>query len=100
MLRASRPTETHARGAQARPTEPAGAGVAAGPTTGPPPQPETHDAASATPSATTPIRLATTNIPRSPRSLAELRSQSPLRRAGSLVPPGIHRAVSEEWSRL
>src|SRR5690349_2511245 len=98
MLLASRLSEMHARGAQALPAEPAGAGggVAAGPpAVGPPPQPDRQDAASAiTPSATTPIRLATANLPAPPRSLAELRSQSPLRRAGSLVPPGIHTAVS------
>src|SRR5690349_9341461 len=70
MLLASRLSEMHARGAQALPAEPAGAGggVAAGPpAVGPPPQPDRQDAASAiTPSATTPIRLATANLPAPP----------------------------------
>src|SRR5579871_3708277 len=67
MLLASRLSEMHARGAQPLPAEPVGAGggVAAGPpAVGPPPQPERQDAASAiTPSATTPIRLATASLP-------------------------------------
>src|SRR5580704_15956316 len=102
MLRASRLSEMHARGAQAPPTEPVGAGggVATGPAVGPPPQPERHDAASATtPSATTQIRLATANLP-APPAASQSCEASPLSSAGSLVPPGIHRAVCEEWPLL
>ena len=67
MLRASRLTEMHARGAQALPAEPAGAdgeAAAAPPAPGAALQPERHDAASATAAnAATQIRLATTDLP-------------------------------------
>ena len=70
MLLASRLSEMHALGVQTLPAEPAGAGggVAAGPpASGPAPQPEVHDAASATtPSATTQIRLTTADLPAPP----------------------------------
>jgi hypothetical protein len=62
MLLASRLSEMHALGVQALSAEPAGTGgeVAAGP---PAPGPAVHDAASATaPSATTQIRLTTTDL--------------------------------------
>jgi hypothetical protein len=68
MLLASRLSEMHALGVQTLPTEPAGAGVAAGPPApGPALGPEVHDAASATiPSATTQIRLTTADLPAPP----------------------------------
>jgi hypothetical protein len=47
-----------------------------------------------------PELLAITTPPRPPGSLAEPRSQSPLRREGGPGPPGIHRATCEEWPRL
>jgi hypothetical protein len=80
MLRASRLSEMHALAVQTLSAEPAGVSgrVAAGPAaSGPPLQPEMHDAASAAaPSAATQIRLITANLP-APRSPAELRSQYP-----------------------
>src|SRR5690349_18740100 len=102
MPRASRLSEMHAPGAQALLAEPVGAGgrVAAGVAVGPPPQPERHDAASTiAPSATTPIRLATANLPAPPAAWQNCEA-SPLSGAGSLVPPGIHTAVCEEWPLL
>ena len=96
MLCASRLSEMHALEVQTLPAEPAGTGgrVAAGPPApGPALEPEVHDAASATtPSATTQIRLTTTDLP-APHSLTELRSQSPPAR-------GRSRSTRHSQSRL
>ena len=66
MLCASLLSEMHALGVQTLPAEAAGTGgrAGAGPASGPPPQPQMHDAASAAaPSAATQIRLLTANLP-------------------------------------
>src|SRR5215469_3494549 len=93
MLRASRPSETHALAVQTLPAEPAAAG--------PPLQPQTHDAASAiTPSATAQIRLATANHPALPAAWQSCEATPLTWSAGGPVPPGMHSAVCQEWPRL
>ena len=84
------------RNARTGSTDPAGGGrrhrrpgCRRTPASGPPPQPQMHDAASAAaPSATTQIRL-THREPPAPRGLTGLRSQPALRREGGPVRPGI-----------
>src|SRR5690348_5161314 len=64
MLCASRLSETHALRVQALSAEPGGWVAATPPACGPPLQPDTHAAASATtPNAPTQIRRATANLP-------------------------------------
>src|SRR5215831_3085259 len=99
MLRASRLGETHALAVQTRSAEPAGAGgraagppAAGPPAAGPPPQPQRHDAASATtPSATTQIRLATANLPALPAAWQSCEASPPFSAREVLV----HRAFTK-----